>query len=171
MSLVPGQSGMPAGAGPQLTAEAANLLHLEAWLLDQGRLDQWLGLYTSDATYWIPLEAGQSDPLEVSSILYDDITLLKVRVKQYADARAHARRPAARTVHQVGNVMVSHSADQVLGVTSTLVVVEYRLERQRIWGASVQHELRRTPEGLRICSKRVDLVNSESELDGINILF
>ena len=171
MSLVPDQSVVPAGADPQLSAEATNLLYLEARLLDQGRLDEWLGLYTSDATYWIPLEAGQSDPLEVSSILYDDITLLKVRVKQYADVRAHARRPAARTVHQVGNVMVSHSADQVLGVTSTLVVVEYRLERQRIWGASVQHGLRRTPEGLRICSKRVDLVNSESELDGINILF
>ena len=170
MSLVPGQSSMPVSADPQLTAEATNLLNYEAWLLDQGRLDQWLDLYTSDATYWIPLEAGQSDPLEVSSILYDDMTLLKVRVKQYADARAHARRPAARTVHQVGNVMVSYAADQAFGVTSTLVVVEYRLERQRIWGASVQHGLRRTAMGLRICSKRVDLVNSESELDGINIL-
>jgi hypothetical protein len=52
-------------------------------------------------------------------------------------------------------------------VGSTLVLVEYRRERQRVWGALVEHRLRRTAEGLRIAAKRVDLVNSEAELDGI----
>ena len=51
------------------------------------------------------------------------------------------------------------------------MLVEYRQDRQRIWGAQVTHLLRRTPEGLRIAAKRVDLVNSEAELDGIAILF
>jgi benzoate/toluate 1,2-dioxygenase beta subunit len=56
-------------------------------------------------------------------------------------------------------------------VASTLVLVEYRKERQRVWGALVEHRLRRTPDGLRIAAKRVDLVNSEAELDGIVCLF
>ena len=56
-------------------------------------------------------------------------------------------------------------------VTSTLVLVEYRAERQRVWGALVEHRLRRVADGWRIAAKRIDLVNSESELDGIVCLF
>jgi hypothetical protein len=50
-------------------------------------------------------------------------------------------------------------------------MVEYRAERQRLWAATVEHRLRRTAGGLRIAAKRVDLVNSEAELDGIACLF
>jgi len=56
-------------------------------------------------------------------------------------------------------------------VNSTLVLLEYRRERQRVWGALVEHRLRPTVDGLRIAAKRVDLVNSEAELDGVVCLF
>lgn len=161
----------PVPADPLALAGAEHTLRLEARLIDHNQFNEWLALYTADATYWLPLEAGQTDPLETSSIVYDDYTLLKVRVKQYSETRAHARRPAARTVHQVGNVLILGAHEDELEVASTLVVVEYRQERQRVWGANVVHRLRRTAAGLRIAAKRVDLVNSESELDGIAILF
>jgi 3-phenylpropionate/cinnamic acid dioxygenase small subunit len=92
-------------------------------------------------------------------------------VRQYGNPRAHARLPAARTCHQVGNVAIRESDDGEFKVDSTLVLVEYRKERQRVFGAAVEHRLRRTAAGLRIAAKRVDLVNSESELDGIAFLF
>jgi len=161
----------PAPADPQVEREVSHLLRLEAWLLDRHRLHEWLDLYTEDATYWVPLEEDQKDPYETSSILCDDRTLLEIRVKQYSHPRAHARNPRVRTVHQIGNVMILESRDKEIRVASTLVLVEYRLERQRVWGANVEHVLRRTPAGLRIADKRVDLVNSEAELDGIVILF
>jgi 3-phenylpropionate/cinnamic acid dioxygenase small subunit len=151
--------------------EAEQLLFREAWLLDQHRLDEWLDLFTEDATYWVPLERGQLDPWNTSSIIFDDRTLLQIRVRQYAHPRAHARLPAARTCHQVGNVMILGSDGSELRVGSSLVLVEYRKERQRVFGASVEHRLRRTPAGLRVAAKRVDLVNSEAELDGIAFLF
>jgi len=44
-------------------SEIEQFLYHEAWLLDHGRLDEWLGLFTDDAMYWIPLEANQADPL------------------------------------------------------------------------------------------------------------
>ena len=56
-------------------------------------------------------------------------------------------------------------------MTSTLTLVEYRQERQRVWGALVEHRLRRTPTGWQIAAKRIDLVNAQAELDGISILF
>jgi benzoate/toluate 1,2-dioxygenase beta subunit len=152
-------------------AEVEAFLYREARLLDRGRLPEWLGLFTEDATYWIPLLAGQQDPLTTCSIVYDDRTLLEARVRQFAHPRAHARVPAPRTVHQIGNVEILEDTGAELLVASTLVLVEYRQERQRVWGALVEHRLRRTAEGLRIAAKRVDLVHSESELDGVVCLF
>jgi len=162
---------MRAAADVELYSEIEQFLYEEAWLLDHGRLDEWLALYTDDATYWIPLEANQADPLTTSSIVYDDRRLLEVRVRQFQHPRAHARIPAPRTVHQVGNVRVIETGGRDVRVGSTLVLVEYRRERQRLWGAIVEHRLRRTAEGLRIAAKRVDLVNSEAELDGIVCIF
>lgn len=153
-------------------AEAEELLYREAFLLDRHRFDEWLALFADDATYWIPLEENQADPLETSSIVYDNRELLGLRVKQYREARAHARLPLARTAHQVSNVLINEANGKPNEVTvaSTLVVIEYRQERQRTFGALVEHQLRRTPLGLHIAAKRIDLVNSESELDGIAFL-
>lgn len=146
-------------------------LYHEARLLDTQQLEAWLELFTEDATYWVPLERDQKDPIETSSIIHDDRTLLGLRVKQARHPRAHARLPLARTVHQVGNVMALEEKNGELRVASTLQVVEFRNERQRLYGALVEHRLRRDGESFRIAHKRVDLVNSEGEVDGIAILF
>ena len=146
-------------------------LYHEARLLDTQQLEAWLDLFTEDATYWVPLERGQEDPIETSSIIYDDRTLLGLRVAQARHPRAHARLPLARTVHQVGNVTVLNEDKAETRVSSVLQVIEWRNERQRTWGALVEHRLRRTGESFRIAHKRIDLVNSEGELNGIAILF
>lgn len=142
----------------------------EARLLDTQQYEEWLALFTPDATYWVPLEQGQKDPYETSSIIHDDRTLLELRVKQIRHPRAHARQPLARTVHQVGNVSVLSDTAQEVSVASTLTVVEFRNEKQRVYGALVEHRLRRKDDTFQIAHKRVDLVNSEGELDGIAIL-
>lgn len=140
-------------------------LYHEAHLLDTQRYEEWLALFTEDATYWVPLEQDQKDPHETSSLIYDDRTLLELRVKQFRHPRAHARAPLARTVHQVGNVVVED-----LVVRSTLTVIEFRNEKQRLWAGLVEHHLRRERDSWLIARKRIDLVNSEGELEGISIL-
>ena len=142
----------------------------EARLLDTHRYEEWLELFAPDATYWVPLEAGQKDPLETSSIIHDDRTLLEIRVKQYRHARAHSRLPLARTLHQIGNVTVLKQSASETVVASALTVVEFRNEKQRVHGALVEHHLRPKGDTFQIAHKRVDLVNSEGELDGIAIL-
>jgi 3-phenylpropionate/cinnamic acid dioxygenase small subunit len=150
---------------------AEQFLYHEARLLDTQQLEAWLELFTEDATYWVPLERDQKDPLQTSSIIHDDRTLLELRVKQARHPRAHARLPLARTVHQVGNVMIAEEAKNEIRVNSTLQVVEFRNEKQRLHGALVEHLLRKANGTFKIAHKRVDLVNSEGELDGIAILF
>jgi 3-phenylpropionate/cinnamic acid dioxygenase small subunit len=146
-------------------------LYHEARLLDTQQLEAWLDLFTDDAVYWVPLEREQKDAAETSSIIHDDRTLLGLRVQQARHPRAHARLPLARTVHQVANVLILEETNAAVRVASTLQLIEWRQEKQRVWGALVEHQLRRANGGFRIARKRVDLVNSEAELDGIAILF
>ena len=145
-------------------------LYHEARLLDTQRYEEWLELFAADATYWVPLEQGQKDPFDTSSIIHDDRTLLELRVKQIRHPRAHARLPLARTVHNVSNVVPLGEANGELRVGSNLTVVEFRNEKQRLYGALVEHRLRRKGDTFQIAHKRVELVNSEGELDGIPIL-
>jgi 3-phenylpropionate/cinnamic acid dioxygenase small subunit len=140
-------------------------LYYEARLLDTQQYEEWLALFTEDATYWVPLEQNQKDPQETSSLVYDDRTLLELRVKQMRHPRAHARAPLPRTVHQVGNIVVRD-----LIVTSTLTAVEFRNEKQRLWAGLVEHRLVRSADAFRIARKRIDLVNSEGEIEGLTIL-
>jgi benzoate/toluate 1,2-dioxygenase subunit beta len=140
-------------------------LYHEAHLLDTQQYEAWLALFTADATYWVPLEQGQKDPGETSSLVYDDRTLLELRVKQMRHPRAHARAPLPRTVHQVGNIVARD-----LVVTSTLTVVEFRNEKQRLWAGLVEHRLVRSGDAFRIARKRIDLVNSEGEIEGLTVL-
>ena len=145
-------------------------LYHEARLLDTHQFEAWLELFTDDATYWMPLERDQKDAIETSSHVHDDRTLLGLRVQQVRHPRAHARLPLARTVHQVGNIVATADGPEIR-VHSTLQVVEWRNDRQRLWGALVEHRLRPSGGSFKIARKRVDLVNSEGELDGITILF
>jgi hypothetical protein len=73
-------------------------------------------------------------------------------VKQARHPRAHARLPLARTVHQVGNVIAENSGDEIK-VTSTLQVVEFRNEKQRLYGALVEHRLRPANGSFKIAHK------------------
>ena len=165
------RTGRAPARSPAPLAEAEDLLRREAALLDEGRLDDWLALYTEDATYWVPVEGGQADPLTTVSHIHDDRALLEVRVRQFKHPRAHARLPMPRTVHQIGNVEVREDDGREMRVGSTLVMVESRAEHQHLWAARVEHRLRRGPGGLRIAAKRVDLVNAERALPGIVALF
>ncbi len=152
-----------------MTAE--EFLYYEARLLDTQKFEEWLALFTDDATYWVPLEKDQESPLETGSIIHDDRTLLELRVKQIRHPRAHARNPVARTVHQVSNVMPLEKSGNEVRIASTLTLTEFRNEKQRVYGALVEHRLRPKGDTFQIAHKRVDLVNSEGELDGIAILF
>jgi len=155
-----------------MTLDAAGaLLVREAYLLDRFQFDEWLEMYTADATYWVPLEHGQADPVNTSSIVYDDRRLMELRVKQSRHPRAHARVPAARTVHQVSNVVLLEASAQEAVVASALMLAEFRSERQRVFAALVEHRLCATEQGWKIAAKKVELINSEGELDGIAVIF
>jgi 3-phenylpropionate/cinnamic acid dioxygenase small subunit len=146
------------------------LLH-EARLLDDGKFDDWLKLFTAEAWYWVPSEPDQADPFETVSLIYDDRRLLETRVRRLASPRMYSQEPRSRTSRMVGNVTIEESAKDGCTVRSKFTMIEYRREQQRLFGGTALHRLVPAGGRIMIAWKRVDLVNCDAPLDGITIPF
>ncbi len=146
------------------------LIH-EARLLDEGKFDDWLALFTPDAWYWVPSEPDQPDPHETVSLIYDDRRLLETRVRRLASPRMYSQEPRSRTSRIVGNVTIEASERNAATVRSKFVMIEYRREQQRLFAGTTLHRLVQTEGRIMIAWKRVNLLNCDAPLDGITIPF
>lgn len=146
------------------------LLH-EARLLDEGKFDAWLALFTPEAWYWVPSEPDQADPVETVSLIYDDRRLLETRVRRLASPRMYSQEPRSRTSRIVANVTIEESRANSCTVRSKFLMIEYRREAQRLFGGTALHGLVQTAGRTMIAWKRVDLVNCDAPLDGITMPF
>ena len=153
-----------------LQQEVEQFLFHEARLLDTNGFEDWLNLFADDGIYWVPSEPQQTDPIETVSIIYEDLSLMRMRVQRLSHPRAPALEPAPRTLHTVGNVEAAADANGVVTARSTLTVVEYREGAQKIYAGRVQHDLRRRDDAFAIQRKRVDLIDCDGVHSVISIL-
>ena len=152
-------------------AELEAFLMHEARLLDERRFREWMELFAEDGTYWVPSVPNQESPLDQASLFYDDRALMRTRVERLEHPRIHVQTPPSRTAHLVGNVILE-AADEGKGeyvIGSTVIMVEYRDEQQRIFAGRQQHRLRLENGRLRIAQKRVDLINCDSAFEPIAV--
>ena len=160
----------PVQAAPALDELLAFLVR-EAELLDTWRLDQWLALYADDATYWVPVEPGQASGYDTVSHIHDDRRLLETRVRRFNHAMFHAQKPPSRTVHFVSNVRLAPDpAPGCVAVLSSYEVAEFRNGRHRRFVGTCRHTLAPGGDGWLIKQKKVELIDSEAEQEGISIL-
>jgi 3-phenylpropionate/cinnamic acid dioxygenase small subunit len=147
------------------------LVH-EARLLDEGKFNEWLALFTADARYWVPTQPEQSSPLDTVSLIYDDRQLLETRVRRLASPRIYSQEPRSRTSRIVTNVSVEDDAEPASTlVRSKFVLVEYRRNEQRLFAGTYFHRLVIAGGDINISWKRVDLVNCDAPLDGLVVPF
>jgi 3-phenylpropionate/cinnamic acid dioxygenase small subunit len=146
------------------------VLH-EARLLDERRFREWMGLFADDGTYWVPAVPDQKNPFDEASLFYDDCDLMKTRIDRLEHPRIHVQTPPSRTAHLIGNTLVE-AVDEAKGeyvVGSTVIMVEYRDEQQRVFAGRQHHRLRREGPSFRIVQKRVDLINCDSAFEAMAV--
>jgi 3-phenylpropionate/cinnamic acid dioxygenase small subunit len=148
-------------------AEAERFLLHEARLLDEARWDEWLALFTEEATYWVPSQPDQTSPHDTVSLIYDDRRLLETRVRRLSNPNIHAQTPPSRASRIVANVTIEGDG----AVRSKLAMVEYRRNKERLFAATCRHSLVLRGAVRRIAQKRVDLINCDAELDGLVLPF
>ena len=164
------QERTPAGVSPTRETMELFLIH-EANLLDERRFRAWMELFAEDGAYWVPAAADQESPFNHTSLFYDDRSLMKTRIDRLEHPRIHIQTPPSRTAHMIGNTLiekVDESSGEIL-TSSTVMMVEYRDENQRIFAGRQYHRLRRAKDGFKIVLKRVNLINCDSAFDAMAV--
>src|SRR5215831_12291409 len=171
--LVPRHRAAPRAAEALDLARCERFLLHEARLLDEGKFDDWLALFTPDAWYWVPSEPDQDNPHDTVSLIYDDRRLLETRVRRLSSPRIYSQEPRSRTSRIVANVTIEETAPdgQACTVRSKFQLLEYRRNAQTPYAGTSFHRLVRAGDEVRIAWKRVDLVNCDAALEGLLVPF
>ncbi len=152
----------PGPAAPRIAAVdrslVEDLLYLEARLLDEWRLDEWLELYTDDAHYIVPAtDLPEGDPDRDLVLIDDDRSRLQSRVDRLNSRRAHREFPHSNTRHMVSNVELVGRDNDHLDVIAAFAVYRFRGEHSTYYVGRHLFVLTVVDGYLRIRSKRVEL--------------
>jgi len=155
--------------GAELQMEIERLVSYEAYLLDEHRFDEWLELFTEDATYAVstreavPRTVDGSDALSATVLLFDeDRAFTTARVKRMSTKLAHAEQPASLTRHLITNVLVhGEKADGLLHASASFQVYQQRPDlAEQVFYGKREDGLRRVDGGWRIARREVVLDTS-----------
>jgi 3-phenylpropionate/cinnamic acid dioxygenase small subunit len=150
--------------------DVIDFLYDEARMLDEGRYDEWLALWLEDGHYWMPLDYKQTDPHLVTSLLYEDMFMLRLRVERLNGARTFSQKPKSRCHHVIQRPFIDEmTADRIVTNTS-MHYVETRLDEQYLLALTAVHELAVVDGALRIANKRVDILNCDAAFGNIQLL-
>jgi p-cumate 2,3-dioxygenase beta subunit len=137
-------------------AAVEDLLYLEAHLLDEWRLEEWLELYTDDARYVVPSnDIPDGDAQRDLMLIDDDRNRMQARVVRLTSRKAHREYPHARTSHQTTNVRLLGTGTGDLSVRAAFTVWRFRNGRADYYVGHYLYRFRLVDGALRIADKRV----------------
>lgn len=151
-----------------LRQKIEDFLYLEAELLDERRLREWLELFTDDSRYWMPIRHNPYDrPEDVDEELSkpgegyyfnDTKETLRVRVERLYSKQAWAEMPPSRTRRLISNIRVKKDDGLEVEVDSNFFVYRTRMEKdQDIFVGTRKDILRRVDGEVRIARRTIIL--------------
>jgi p-cumate 2,3-dioxygenase subunit beta len=149
-------------------AEVEDLFYLEADLLDTWRLDEWLGLLTEDAAYYVPPnDKPDADARYTLFTIADDMVRLRERVIRLKDPNCHAEYPLSRTRRLISNVRITGADGDTISAAANFVIHRFRHnDLQRVFVGHYRYKLRRQGGRLTIAERRAILDAEELGLLG-----
>jgi biphenyl 2,3-dioxygenase beta subunit len=152
----------------ELRHKIEDFLYLEADLLDDRKLREWLDLLTDDVRYWMPI---RHNPLERPEDLSDELAKpgdgyyfdddkrsLSIRVERVYAKNAWAEMPPSRTRHFISNVRIKSDNGSELEVHSNFLVYRTRMETdQDIFVGARRDILRRVKDSFKIAKRTIIL--------------
>jgi 3-phenylpropionate/cinnamic acid dioxygenase small subunit len=150
--------------------EILAFLYLEARLADEGRYSEWEALWDDDdnVVYRVPMHPDD-DPRTTLAYVNDNRRRIKSRVAQLNTGNRHSQTPPSVMRRVISNSEVLDDSDGLITVESNFALFEYRI-RQRFWAGRVCHTLRRTPDGPRLVSKIVHLIDAAGPVETLAFL-
>jgi len=139
-------------------------LYDEAQMLDENRLDDWLGCLAGDLRYFMPVRTSllradiRSSASDTIGHFDDDYEAIAFRVKRLQVPTSWSEDPPSRTRRFVTNIRVEHgNVPDEFDVVSYLLVMRNRWDdpQYEIITAERQDVLRRVGDDLRLARRRI----------------
>lgn len=153
---------------PEVRESVTDFLYYEADLLDERHYEEWVGLFTDDARYEVPVRVTREKKAEwdvspTARIIDDSKEMLQVRVARLNTEYAWAEDPPSRVRHFITNIRI-HPGDTEGEYAVRYNVLIYRsrgeLPRYEVLSGQRRDVLRETPDGWRIAYRQVILDQS-----------
>src|SRR5262245_40831495 len=149
-------------------------LHREARLADESRYAEGLALWTDDGVYWVPATTDPAaDPDKHLSHIYDNRGRLETRIKLLQTGHRYSQEPASPMCRLISNIEVAPAENGELVAESNFALAELAIQakREMDWGVGgAMHRLRGVGGELRMCRKKVVLVNAAEPLPNLSFL-
>ena len=150
-----------------LKQEVEDFLYQEAELLDERRYEEWLELFTEDASYFMPMRRNvpadelerefTREGLDVNWFDEGKDTLTR-RVKQIRTGVHWAEQPPSRICHMVSNVQILHASPAEVAVKSRFLLYRNRVETETDFLVGKREDLLRRVSGdWRIARRKIIL--------------
>ena len=151
-------------AKTQLSVE--RFIHQQSEYLDEKHWEQWLSLFTSDGYYWMPAEEDQTEGEGVPNIFWENLDMMKMRIRRNEHPQAHSQAPNNRLCHVVSNIIIENQDQNGnIIVRSRFHCAEYFRYEVRNFTGKYRHYLKKTSDGYKIVLQRTDLVNREGPFE------
>jgi 3-phenylpropionate/cinnamic acid dioxygenase small subunit len=163
-----------------LRREIEDFLYLEAELLDERRLREWLELFTADAHYCMPVRHNPLDrPENLSEELSkpeeahyfnDTKETLRLRVERLYSKQAWAEIPPSRTRRLISNIRVKKDDGSEIEVHANFFVYRTRMEKDEdVFVGTRKDILRRVNGELKIARRTIILDQAVLNAKNISI--
>lgn len=148
-------------------ADVEDFLFLEAALLDEWRLEEWVELFTLDCTYEVPAtDAPQADPALSWSLIHDRRTMLEQRVIRLKKPEAHAEFPHSQTSRIIGNVRILERGPDSISVSAAFLVSRMKAGKFDQYAGHYYYELVPGEQGFKIRRKKAVLAHDRLDPQG-----
>lgn len=151
--------------------EIERLLIREGRFLDEGRLEDWLDLFSSECLYWIPITPGGGNPLQEVSTAFDDRRRLEDRIYRLRTGYAWSQVPPSRTIRVIGNVEVWQDGGvNELRARGNFILSELRSGKQKNYSGWCGYRLKKENGEWKIVVKQVNLIDSDQGHENLTFI-
>jgi|OSPMetMinimDraft_2_1075162.scaffolds.fasta_scaffold00273_3 3-phenylpropionate/cinnamic acid dioxygenase small subunit len=148
-----------------------NFLYNEAKLLDSRQFLEWISLFADDARYIIyaipTVKKGQNDQRIILS--HDNKSTLMMKMRRLTETYSWSENPYSRTIRVVSNVMINDVKNNLVNVSSNILLIKNRN------GISDYIVARRTDillfegENIKIKHREVELIEYPLPYKNVNL--
>ncbi|GAB4008863.1 aromatic-ring-hydroxylating dioxygenase subunit beta [Nocardioides ultimimeridianus] len=155
--------------------DVEQFLFKEARLADTNDYDGWEALWTDDALYWVPVDGEGDHPRAKVSVIFDNRSRIRTRLKQVRTGKRYAQAPPSNLRRIIGNVeLLGGRADAAGGIDlevgANFIALESRPRGNELWGGRTTYRLRRVDGEIRLVYKKVVLVDNDRALPTLGFL-